>query len=789
MSFFTCLDEEFKVRDIVELEFNYMDKIYKTELFILPKVDKFKILLGKQELIKIFAKPKNRVCQIKTKPGEKVVERVYGLPQKLEVAIDAEIEKLLMKKYIQKSRSTWLNNLRPVMKPDGSVRVTTNLIALNKLVDLDKYSLPSIERILHNLKDQKYFSKLDLKDGFFQIELAEEDRHKTAFRHKHHLYEWNVMPMGFKNSPAIFQRFMDDVLQEDIGKRCFIYVDDILVFGTTEEIHDKNFRIITERLKNNDLRLNEDKTIYKKTSVEFLGHIIEYNKIKPKLEASQGIDEIKPPQNIKSLQEFLGFINFYREFIPMCSSVAGCLYDLLKKDKNFCWGELEDKAFNELKTIIKSNIALYQPDYAKPFILETDACNSGVGAILSQRQGETIYPISYASRRLLPAEINYSISEKECLAVLWAMENFKYFLYGNKFEVITDHKALEVLNKGEIGSQRIQRWLDRLSQNGTCRLYISLIPKDAQVVNEIQDLNDDTKRKLIKDKYEKFVHRGAKIVAKELKREYTWDNMEKLVEEELKKCIRCKMYNPKRGKAFLFVKSFYTGEKVAIDIIGPINKQYIITGIDYFSRKGFGKVITTRDSQKIVDFINEINKQILIKELIMDSSKENQSSKVKNWAIENKVKVHYTTPFHHQSNGRVERFNRTVQEGIYKQEGNLNLKSKLLKMLEAYNNICHSKLGMSPNEACKKENETKIKEKQYEEIIIFNKANENKEVEEVFNENDQVIIKNEFAVAKGQPKFKDRGQIIERLENNSYIVLSKGRRLKRHASQLKVLVY
>lgn len=240
LRFYTCLEEEFCTKYYVDIEFSYNHTNYTAPFLILPKVTNRKILVGR-ELIKLLAScnKKNIECEINTPRNSKIIEKTYFLPKMLEVGVEKAIGELLKKNFIRNSDSTWLNNIRPVVKPDGSIRVTTNLIALNNLVELDRYSLPHIDRILYNLRGAEWFSKIDLKNGFFQIPLRECDRHKTAFRFKHILYEWNVMPMGFKNAPAVFQRFMDNLLKTEIGKSCIVYVDDILVFGKNEKEHDE----------------------------------------------------------------------------------------------------------------------------------------------------------------------------------------------------------------------------------------------------------------------------------------------------------------------------------------------------------------------------------------------------------------------------------------------------------------------------------------------------------------------------------------------------------------------
>ncbi|KAF9742481.1 Retrovirus-related Pol polyprotein from transposon, partial [Nosema granulosis] len=176
----------------------------------------------------------------------------------------------------------------PVEKKDGTVRLTTNLVGLNSLVDLDSYSLPRMEELLCRLRDKRWFSKIDLKEGFFQVHLLERDKEKTAFRLKNKTYEWNRMPMGCKNSPATFQRIMDKVLAEEIEKSCYVYVDDILVFGETEEEHEKAFIKISDLISDAGFQANTDKIEYKKKEVVFLGHTISPNKIMAHIDPAQG---------------------------------------------------------------------------------------------------------------------------------------------------------------------------------------------------------------------------------------------------------------------------------------------------------------------------------------------------------------------------------------------------------------------------------------------------------------------------------------------------------------------
>lgn len=245
-------------------------------------------------------------CNIDTEIGKVVCVKPYMIPQSLEEKVLHEIDALKQKGYIVESSSSWCNNMVPVAKPDGGIRITINFKLLNQLVKQDKYSLPIMQNIIHGLRGKSVFSKIDLKDGFFQIPLNPKDKHKTAFRVKNKLYEWNVMSQGYVNSAAIFQRFMDKVLNGLIGKHCYVYVDDILIFGEDEKEHDLGFEKVLERLVDAGLTGNKEKMEYKVRKIRFLGHIIEKNKIHLAMDKEEAVKNILPPKSKEEVQKFLG---------------------------------------------------------------------------------------------------------------------------------------------------------------------------------------------------------------------------------------------------------------------------------------------------------------------------------------------------------------------------------------------------------------------------------------------------------------------------------------------------
>ncbi|KAI4291184.1 hypothetical protein PAPHI01_0458 [Pancytospora philotis] len=516
------------------------------------------------------------------------------------------------------------------------------------------------------------------------------------------------MPMGFKNAPAIFQRKMDQVLKEEIGKGCHVYVDDILIFGKSESEHDASLKRVQSLLEKHGLAANEKKCEYRKEAIEFLGYRLSKNKIEAVLEATQGVDDFPKPANKKDLQSFLGIVNYYCKFIESAATIGKPLYDLLRKDSEFIWTAERQQAFDALRKALLSPKVLAQPDYTKPFILETDASNVGIGAILSQITDGVERPVAYASRKLIPAEVNYSISEKECLAAIWGMESYEYFLYGTEFVLRTDRKALEKLNAGPLKSARIERWSEGLQchsftveyRKGETLPHVDALSRNFEETNAIED-SPDERRRIILAKHEELVFRGAKAVNYALEKEYSWKGMFGEIKETLKGCVVCKKYNVATRRPYRKVDAF---ERVAFDIMGPIGNHYVISAIDYFTRQALAKRIMSRKKEKVLEFLQSAHNDVGIKNLVCDQAKENMGSKIRQWAESKGIKIYLTTPYHHESNGRIERLHSTVMDGVNKGKFEGSHGARPARVVAAYNQSWHSALEMSPIEACSPEN-------------------------------------------------------------------------------------
>ena len=314
------------------------------------------------------------------------------------------------------------------------------------------------------MKGATIYTSVDLKKGFWQVPIAEKDRCKTAFSTKYGTYEFLVMPFGLTNAPATFQRMMNKLLEDYIGKFVEVYVDDIIIYSKNFEEHLIHLEKVFKALNEVNLKLSIEKSKFCQKEVKFLGHIVSEQGIKVDERKIQSIKEFPIPKNLRELRGFLGLASYYRKFIEKFSHVAKPLNILLKKDVKYNWNEKCQKAFEELKRRLINAPILRYPDFKKPFYIITDASGIGLGAILSQKdEYGREYVIEYASRSLNNAESNYSAQELECLAVYWAVEHFYPYIGYNKFYLVTDNAALKWLHTSGL-KQRRGRWIHMLQE-------------------------------------------------------------------------------------------------------------------------------------------------------------------------------------------------------------------------------------------------------------------------------------------------------------------------------------
>jgi hypothetical protein len=403
--------------------------------------------------------------RINTGDADPIRQYPYTLSPLHSNFLKEEIERLKQQGLIVPSRSPWTSPALVVGKANGKLRLVVDYRKLNQVTKPDAYPLPKISHMLDALSNSAYFSTLDLTSGFWQVAMNAQDQEKTAFTTRFGTYEFTVMPFGLCNAPATFQRLMDQVLYDVTWKFALVYMDDIIIYSKTLEDHQQHLRKIFQLLIEAGLKLNPDKCDFFQKQILFLGHLISKDGLRPNPTLVQKIADCPRPITKTKVKSFLGLASFYRRFIKDFSKIARPLYNLTKQDITFSWTEECEEAFQHLRKCLTSHPVVVYPSFDKPFFLHTDASNYAIGAVLVQKDdNEHDRVIAYASRILNPAEVNYTVTEKECLAVIWATKYFNQFLQGQPFSIVTDHEAIPWLKKHNNPKGRLARWIIHLSE-------------------------------------------------------------------------------------------------------------------------------------------------------------------------------------------------------------------------------------------------------------------------------------------------------------------------------------
>ena len=359
--------------------------------------------------------------------------------------------------------SEWATPVVPIMKKDGSIGLCGDYkITVNQATETHIYPLPRIEDMLASLAGGTVFSKLDLAHAYQQIVLDDESQKMVTITTHKGLYHVKRLPFGVASAPSMFQRIMESVLQGIPG--VIVYIDDILVSGKDSDDHLRTLDVVLSRLKEEGLKLKRSKCSFLLPSVEYLGFRITEKGLQPTSEKVKAVQESPAPKDVSQLKSFIGLVNYYGKFLPDLSTVLAPLYRFLQRETEWKWMDKQQKAFEEVKTLLTSDRLLVHYDPDMELILACDALPYGVGAVLSHQDPDgRERPITFASRTLAPAERNYSQLEKEGLAIVFGVKRFHAYLFGRHFVIFSDHKPLWHLFKENsatppLASARIQRW-------------------------------------------------------------------------------------------------------------------------------------------------------------------------------------------------------------------------------------------------------------------------------------------------------------------------------------------
>ena len=396
-------------------------------------------------------------------PPFKVPYRPAGFARRQ--VIEENLTKMLADGVIEPSVSPWSSPVVLVRKKDGSTRFCVDLRRLNEVTKKDAYPLPNISDCLGSLAGARWFCTLDLASGYWQVSMADQDKEKTAFATHKGLFHFRKMPFGLTNAPATFMRLMSSVLGNLEWERCLVYLDDVIVFGSSFETCISNLEEVLKRLDEAGLKLKPSKCSLFQKEVSFLGHIVGGEGIRCDPAKVAAVQEWPSPTNASEIRSFLGLANYYKRFVKNFSQIALPLTTLTQKDVPFNWDEQCDKSFRDIKDHLTKAPTLAYPsrEPSDTFILDTDASNFGIGAVLSQLQDGEERVIAYASKGLTKSQRNYCTTYRELLAIVEFVPHFKHFLLGQTFQIRTDHSSLRWLHRFKDAEGLVGRWLATLA--------------------------------------------------------------------------------------------------------------------------------------------------------------------------------------------------------------------------------------------------------------------------------------------------------------------------------------
>ncbi|UYV66054.1 hypothetical protein LAZ67_3006298, partial [Cordylochernes scorpioides] len=596
-----------------------------------------------------FVEAKHGVKHYIPTRGQPIHSKARRLDSQRLTLAKAEFQYMLNNGIIRPSNSPWASPLHLVSKKDESLRPCGDYRRLNAVTLPDRYPIPRLDDFHHILKGTRVYSKIDLCKAFYQIPIAEEDKPKTAIITPFGLFEFNVMSFGLRNATATFQRFMHEVLRNlDFA---FVYLDDILVASKTEEEHYSHLETLFSRLNSYGLRINLSKSKFLVQEIDFLGYLITSHGVKPLPTKVKAILEYKKPKTVHELRIFLGMLNFYRTFLNNAAETQAILHEYLrgakKKDRSeIKWTEEAEVQFEKCKQALANTALLAYPDTELPISLCTDASDRAVGSVLQQLDNNNWKPIAFFSKKLNPAQCNYSTYDRELLAIYLSIKFFKHLLEAREFTILTDHKPLiyAFKQKNEKASPRQLRHLQYISQFTTDIKYIKgtdnivadalsrvdaittidyeEIAKEQTGDSELQnliskntslkfkqcplqsgnllwcDVSTNNIRPFIPIKFRMMVfrnfhelsHPGIKATTKQLTSRFIWPNMNKDIRKWAQACVncqKCKVSIHTKSEIGKYQEVDERFSVVHIDLIGalpPSNGNiYCLTCIDRYT--------------------------------------------------------------------------------------------------------------------------------------------------------------------------------------------------------------
>ncbi|KAJ0050423.1 hypothetical protein NL108_003631 [Boleophthalmus pectinirostris] len=731
--------------------------------------------------------------EIDTGDAHPIKTRPRRLPLAHQAAADSAIDEMLRAGIIEPSDSPWASGVVMVNKKNSPrMRFCVDYRPLNSVTKKDSYPLPRIDESLDLVSGSSWFSSLDLRSGYWQVPLSPDARPKTAFCTGRGLWQFRVLSFGLCNAPATFERLMEKVLAAIPRQECLVYLDDILVHGSSFKTVLGSLRQVLDRISAAGLKLHPDKCCFMRRELEFLGHRIGGEGISTLEEKVQAVRDWPTPTSLRELKSFIGLASYYRRFVRGFSCIAAPLFCLQRKDSDFVWTPECDQAFVTLKKALTESPTLTPPDTTLPFVIDTDASDVGMGAVLSQVGPEGEKVVAYFSKTFNKAERRYCVTRRELLAIVRAIGHFRYYLCGLPFTVRTDHSALQWLMSFKEPEGQIARWLEELApydfkvvyraggrhanadamsrrpcvpdscrycekreareqelraeeRRGSLCSGDTPICKVAQVHDPPewraqQELDPDLQPVLqwvesgqkpqwsevarfslaTKGLIEKFGalrmkegvlqrawkepatgeerwqivvpralrdsvlrtchgttgagHFGVSKTLRRLRQGFYWGQLRRDVEDFCRRCDLCAAYKGPPGQSHAKLQQFMVGapmERVAVDIMGPFPRtdkgnHYVLAAMDYFTKWPEAFAIPDQEAETVADTLVEgMFSRFGVAEVIHSDQGRNFESAVFAAMCERMgMQKTRTTPLHPQSDGLVERFNRTLAKQL-----------------------------------------------------------------------------------------------------------------------------
>ncbi|KAJ9554217.1 hypothetical protein OSB04_018262 [Centaurea solstitialis] len=657
-----------------------------------------------------------------------------------------QLQELSEKGFIRPSSSPWGAPVLFVKKKDGSMRMCIDYRELNKVTVKNRYPLPRIDDLFDQLQGAGCFSKIDLRSGYHQVRVKEDDIPKTAFRTRYGHYEFLVMPFGLTNAPAVFMDLMNRVCRPFLDKSVIVFIDDILVYSKDEAEHERHLREVLNVLRAEKLYAKFSKCEFWLHEVQFLGHVVSRDGIKVDPAKIEAMMSWKSPTNPSEIRSFLGLAGYYRRFIQDFSKIASALTVLTKKSAKFLWTEKQEEAFQTLKKKLCQAPILSLPDGSEDFVVYSDASKMGLGCVLMQR-GKVI---SYASRQLKDHERNYPVHDLELAAVVFALKLWRHYLYGTKCTLFTDHKSLQHIFDQKELNMRQRRWLELLKDYDCDLLYhpgkanvvadalsrknhgdgigitlnrISVVSSlleriktsQAEALQE-ENLKDEVmvkqKELLTEDSADLNCFKGE-FGCQRLAMSYWWPVMKLDVANYVEKCVTCLQVKAEHQKPYGSLQPLeipeWKWEHITMDFVTKLPKTLrghdtIWVIVDRLTKSAhFLEMRETLPMDKLAKlYINEVVRRHGVPLSIVSDRDSRFTSRFWDGLQEGLgTQLKLSTAYHPQTDGQSERTIQTLEDMlrscVIDFGGNWDTHLPLVEF--AYNNSYHSSIGMAPFEA------------------------------------------------------------------------------------------